>query len=367
MVTNLQLTLLLMVQLLIPAYGQHPQDPLYKYTFTVSTTKELYTALDEANRVGRTQILIAPGTYQLNKTINIKAQYIALISSSGDPSDTVLRGPGMVPSQRVFNLIRVAASHFLFSGLTAEAVPNHIIQIVGEQDVDYVRIEHCILQNAYEQILKVSHHPQRTDAADHGIVRDCTFGYTGGIGPQYYIGGIDLHLGTHWLIESNQFFGIASPSKHVAEHAIHLWNRSSNNTVIDNIIINSDRGIGFGLSQRGNTGGEIRGNIIFHSDNNHPYADAGIILETSPNTLVEDNVVIQHHSYPNAIEYRFAQTKQVIIRRNSVNQRIRQRNSASALQQNNRRVDDLPQVLKSIIVERFPASYQASVSEALEL
>ncbi len=337
----------------------------YQYTVKVDTEQGLYKAVKQANQRGNTLILIAEGIYQLSSTLNITGNHVALKSASGDPTTTILRGAGMVPSKRVKNLIRVTGQHFTFSGLTAESAPHHIIQIVGEANADYAVIEHCVLQNAYEQLLKVSHRANSPTAADHGIIRHCTFGYTEGIGPQYYIGGVDLHLGQHWLIDSNQFFGIASPADRVAEHAIHLWNNSGHNQVVDNVIINSDRGIGFGMGGRGNQGGLISGNIIYHADNNHPYADAGIILESSPDTTVKQNWVLQHHGYPNAIEYRFEATQGVLIAENGTNKKIRKRNSGSAELEDNYRLTELRPALKRTISERFPAHYQQQVFDTL--
>ena len=338
-----------------------PADKHYEYTVEVDSEQGLYKAIKRANQRGNTLILIADGIYQLNATLNITGNHIALRSVSGDPATTIRRGAGMVPSKRVKNLIRVTGQHFSFSGLTGEAAPHHIIQIVGEANADHAVIEHCILQDAYEQIVKVSHRANSKVAADNGIIRHCTFGYSAGIGPQYYIGGIDLHLGQNWLIESNQFFGIASPSDRVAEHAIHLWNNSSDNQVIGNVIINSDRGIGFGMGGRGNQGGLISDNIIYHADNNHPYADAGIILESSPNTIVKKNRVIQHHGYPNAIEYRFDATRGVFIAANGTNKKIRKRNGGSAELKDNHHLTVLPPAVKTSIIERFPVQYQQLV------
>ena len=77
----------------------------------------------------------------------------------------------------------------------------------------------------------------------------------------------------------NRFLDIASPSKYIAEHAIHIWNNSRDNSVESNLIIDSDRGIGFGMllnpESKGisNYAGTIKNNFIFHSQNKDPFAE----------------------------------------------------------------------------------------------
>ena len=91
-----------------------------------------------------------------------------------------------------------------------------------------------------------------------------------------------------------------------------------------NIIINADRGIGFGLGkQKGHDGGVIKNNFV------HVTRDVGIGLESSPNTSVAHNTVVTTN-YPNAIEYRFSKTKNVSIAYNLTNSRIASRNGGAA-------------------------------------
>jgi len=63
-------------------------------------------------------------------------------------------------------------------------------------------------------------------------------------------------------------------------------------------------------------GGLIADNVIIHTKADNPFADTGIILESSPNTVVKNNVLYMTTSYPNAIEYRFEHTKNVVIEGN---------------------------------------------------
>ena len=115
----------------------------------------------------------------------------------------------------------------------------------------------------------------------------------------------------------------------------------SDTGVENNIIIDSDRAIGFGMRKRvkgdenkyikfSNFGGIIRNNFIYHSDNQDPFGDTGIVLEDSPNTLVENNYIFMEHSYRRAIEYRFTPTQDVVIKNNHVNRLISSRNGGRA-------------------------------------
>lgn len=95
-----------------------------------------------------------------------------------------------------------------------------------------------------------------------------------------------MHGGHNWVVCRSLFRGIASPTSRVAEHAIHFCNNTKNILIEENIIINCDRGIGFDMTNRPNTGGLIQNNLISHSANKHPNADVGIIIEESPVTKI---------------------------------------------------------------------------------
>jgi hypothetical protein len=147
---------------------------------------------------------------------------------------------------------------------------------------------------------------------------------------------VDGHYCKNWVIRNNVFQGIRRPDGSIAEHAVHLWSGSEGTLVENNRIIDCDRGIGFGLGDRGHAGGIIRNNMIYHAamsgvDN----GDAGIILESSPGTRVYNNTIYFENDYPNAIEYRFAATAGVLIRNNLTNRQIRQRDGASGTVDNN--------------------------------
>ncbi len=334
-------------QLTLPKQVQYPVPAEFKQ-YHVSTSTQLYSALAQAMTTGNSAIYLTDGVYHVSQLIRIRAANIMLLSKSGNPNKVVLSGQGMRKTARVNNLIKVEASGFVLDGITLKNTGNHLIQIAAEKNVDYPVIRNCILQDSYEQLLKVSYGKNTPDTySDYGLIEYCRFEYTQGIGPNYYIGGVDAHGIRNWIIRHNLFRDIASPGGRIAEHAIHIWSNSSNNTVDDNIIIDSDRGIGFGMQQQhpnlrySNSGGVIKNNYIYHSDNGDPFADVGIILEDSQGeSVIENNKVYLGHHYPNAIEYRFPSTN-AIIKNNHTNKHISSRDDGRAELIDNRKMDNI--------------------------
>ena len=319
--------------------------PAYYKTYTVSNTQQVYQALNTIkNDQGYSAIMFNEGVYHLEHTLNITTPNLMLLSKSANPSNTILRGNGMKATQSADNLLRIAAPNFVLDGLTLERAGNHLIQIAGESGARKPIIRNAILQDGYEQLIKVTYSRKHTDKfSNEGLIENCLFRYTQGVGPNYYIGGIDAHGIRGWVIQNNIFENIASPSKYIAEHAIHLWNDTFNNIVKHNLIINSDRGIGFGMGMNNanyiyhsNFGGVIQDNIIYHANNKSKFSDVGIIIEDSPHTIIESNIVFLAHDYPHSIEYRFEQSTNIVIRNNNTNKGIRQRNGAEALVKNNK-------------------------------
>jgi len=92
--------------------------------------------------------------------------------------------------------------------------------------------------------------------------------------------------------------------------------------------VNCDRGIGFGLGDRGHVGGTIRNNMIYH-DGSEGFADVQIGLEDARNSQVYNNTIFMANSYQNAIEYRFESTTGVQIYNNLTNRAITARDGAS--------------------------------------
>ena len=166
--------------------------------------------LNNANSSGgNTTILLSDGTYTLSQGLWVTAPYITVAGQSGNRQNVIIQGDAMSSSASVQSIFSVTGSHFEVRDLTMQKCRNHIIQVKGENDADYAVVRNCILRDSYEQLLKVSVDLNNTSvAADNGLVEGCLFEYSAGIGPQYYIGGIDAHAAKNWAVRS----------KHLPQH-----------------------------------------------------------------------------------------------------------------------------------------------------
>lgn len=293
---------------------------------TVSTAGELSAAVANADTGGDTTILLTDGTYTLDAMLWIAAEGMTICGASGNRDAVTIRGRGMTGS--VSHIFNVAGNHFTARDMTLRDVANHAVQL--QVDVDDVTLRNLHILDTGEQMVKIAYDPDNLVASsDNGIMEECLLEYSAGTGPQYYIGGIDAHKAKNWTVRNNIFRGIRSPSGDVAEFAIHFWSWSEQTLVENNLIINCDRGIGFGLGDRGHIGGIIRNNMIYH-DSSEGFADVGIAVESSPGTQIYHNTIFMEHGYPNAIEYRWPSTILVRITNNLTNRAIVSRDAATA-------------------------------------
>jgi PKD repeat protein len=306
--------------------GEHGDT---KAQVTVSTAAELADAIASANQGGPDEILLEDGTYTIDATYGliVEADGVTVRSLSGNRESVIIEGEGMYGS--ITHIFQVAGDGFAARDMTLRGVANHAIQIHGEDDADSPLLSNLHILDTYEQMIKVSYQSGSSVGSDDGVLEGCLLEYSAGIGPQYYIGGFDGHLCGDWVVRDNTFIGIRSPSDDVAEHAVHFWSDSHGTVVERNLIINCDRGIGFGLGDRGHSGGIIRNNMIYH-DSSEGFADVGIALESASDIQVYNNTIFFENSYENAIEVRFSASTGVEILNNLTNRVIRERDGAVA-------------------------------------
>lgn len=299
-------------------------------TLVVNSATSFRNALNAVNSsAGNVTILLENGSYQVASPVSypfITASNLVIRSASGQRDSVILYGEGMKDvSPNTEDGLHVAGDYVTIADLTIRDVGNHGIQVSGH----HVYVHNVRIQNTYQQMLKGATSENSIDSA---VVQCSLFEYTSETGPNYYIGGLDIHKGHRWIVRDNVFKNIISPAGSVAEHAIHFWNNSGNNLIERNLIINCDRGIGFGLGNSMNTAGVIQNNMIYN-DGAGQFNDVGIGLESSPGTKVFHNTI--YIEYQNAIEYRFAATSDVEIKNNLTNKPITSRDGAQAQVESN--------------------------------
>lgn len=328
-----------------------------KTSVTVSTLSWLESALNTANSRSDTskryEIIIKNGTYNLTNWLSIKWNKIIVRWEDWDAKDVVLKWKWMKSS--VTHWFWVTWNDAIIWDLSIGEVKNHAIQVHGEKDSDNLLVHNVEIYNTWEQMLKWSFDTKDTSKwSDNWVIECSKFYYTSNYWPQYYIGWIDVHNWKNWIVRNNSFRNIRSPESNLAEHAIHFWSNSENTLVENNIIVNCDRWIWFGLWDKWHKYWVIRNNFIYHDSTRW---DVWIWLENSEGTKVYNNTIYQKHNYGNAIEYRFSNSKNIEIINNLTNKNIASRDNWSATISNNitnvdssffNNIDNLDFSLKSI-------------------
>lgn len=302
---------------------------------TVNNVNDLFKAVGINGTRGHVTVLLEDGIYQLTRTLYIHGPSITIRGKSGVRENVIIQGDAMSATAKVQILIRVEKDDFGLADLTLRNCGWHLLQIAGETDADRPVIDNVVFQDAYEQLMKVTYSAIKPEmSSDSGIVKNCLFEYTAGIGPQYYIGGIDAHHSKGWIISANILKNITSPDQYLPDPAIHFWSGSENTIVERNLIINCERGIGFGLGyDRGHIGGIIRNNMIYHDGS--VYHDVGIGVEACPDVRIYNNTVFMKGDYPNSIELRWSLSTNGKIYNNLCNGLIQLRDTSSAELGNN--------------------------------
>lgn len=304
-----------------------------KETVNVSTFDGLYNAVLQAKTRTSTdkwyEIVIASWNYNITKNLWITAEKVIFRWQSGKASDVVLHWQAMTSGMS--HGFMVAGKNIMIWDLTIQNVKNHAIQVHWEKDADNFFVHNVNFFDTWEQMLKWSFDSNTWIWADNWIVQCSHFEYKAWIGPQYYIGWIDVHNGKNWTVRNNTFKSIISPDTSVAEHAVHFWSNSENTLVENNLIINCDRWVGFWLGNSKHTWWIIRNNIIYHNSSKW---DVWIGLESVVWAKVLNNTIFLENTYNNTIEYRFTVTN-VTIENNLTNKLIKQRDSWNATLNNN--------------------------------
>ena len=297
--------------------------PLGATEILVHNYRELLDALN--NSTPGDTILMANGTYNIYDWATVNVENLTIKSQSGIRDSVILDGNGYYGDIG----FDIHANDVTIKDITIKNVRYNCIYT--HNSINNLHIINCKFIDSAEHFIKIKR-GYDPSPSENGIVANCLFKYSAGVGPQSYIGGIDGHFCKDWIISNNVFKYIKSPEPILAGYTIHFWDDSENTLVEKNLIINCDRGIGFGLISSANTGGIIRNNMIHHDNST---GDVGISLQTSPNTQVYNNSIFFDNDYPYAIECRFTETQNVYIANNLSNKNIWFRDGATGIVEHN--------------------------------
>jgi len=109
-----------------PFFNSPYSSPTNLKHVSINSIYQLNRELRNANKNnGYVSLDIEDGVYQLDQTLNIKADYIALNSKSGHPENVILQG-SKIKNAGVPVLIKVFSNHFSIDGITLQNAKNHL-------------------------------------------------------------------------------------------------------------------------------------------------------------------------------------------------------------------------------------------------
>jgi hypothetical protein len=303
-----------------------PPDPGTSTVVHVSTVQQLADAC--WNLASHQAIVIAPGTYDLTDHVfpngvdgrltvgrygAPQIRDVQIRGATGDPADVVIVGGGMTDPTVPFGFQIFTAVDVLIADLTVGGVYYHAVAIQNDQGASRVRLYHCRLHDAGEQIVKANRgtNPGAADVVIEycdvfltaGAVHHPDLGYC-------YTNGIDAIGGLRWVIRDTVVRNIYCQDGSLAGPAILMWQGSADTVVERVTILNSSRGVALGLVSAADHSGGIVRNCFVRWDPDAAYAVDVAISTTSPGARILHNTILTQDLYqprgPVAIEVRFA-------------------------------------------------------------
>jgi hypothetical protein len=284
----------------------------------VSTEAQLQSAV--ASLTSNTTIVIAPGTYTLSKTLNVRGPLtnVGIRGATTNRDDVVLMGAGRDNAnygQTPYGIwVDGDVKYLEIANLSIRELYYHPIIFNPGPTAPHVYNVHLV--NGGQQLIKTNPNADGTGIND-GIIEYSLFEYTP-TSRDWYANAIQVLAGSGWIIRNNLIRNVQAPAGQQAGPAVLAWFSASNTIVEGNTFINCQREISFGLIDRtpnDNTGGIIRNNFIYR-DASVQMGDVAIGVFDSPNTHVVHNTIVINGTYKNAIEYRFPDTSGVFIANN---------------------------------------------------
>jgi hypothetical protein len=326
--------------------GNAPQLPITGTRIVnVSTEAQLQSAM--GNLQNGDTILLSNGTYNLTSSLYVNGRHNVTIRGTAGSTNIVLAGKGMdnssygnVPFGVWSNGTNTTIAHLTIR----DTWDNEIIFNPGAQSP---RVYCVRLLNAGSQFIKSN--PTDVNAGlgvNNGVVEYCWFEYTGsppgdhgaGVG---YFNGISAHAAKSWMVRGNLFKNLHNPdgTAYPWNPAVLFWRNSTNTVTEQNVFINVDRAIAYGLDNstpyRDHAGGVIQNNFVYLtpgllSASRKASSDGPIIAWNSPGTQVDHNTVLLNSNEFYAVEFRFSTTSNCTARNNLADGPVHLRDSASA-------------------------------------
>ncbi|HOC42309.1 MAG TPA: hypothetical protein PKJ99_04740 [Thermoanaerobaculales bacterium] len=324
-----------------------PPDPGVFTVVDVDTAQELADAC--WNLASNQAIVIAPGTYDLSAVVfpnGIDGRLtvgrygapsisnVQIRGATGDPADVVLHGAGMTDPIVPFGFQIFTATDVLIADLTIGSVYYHAVAIQNDQGATRVRLYHCRLHDAGEQIVK-GNRGASPGAADV-VIEYCEVSLSDGaiVHPDLgycYTNAIDAIGGQRWVIRDNLIRGIWCQDGDLAGPAVLMWQGSADTVVERNVFVDCSRGVSLGLvSPQDHTGGVVRNNFLRWNPQAGYTVDVPIYT-TSPGAAIFHNSVLTHGLYDAAVEVRYAGATGVEVRGNLMDGAVRARDGAAPL------------------------------------
>jgi len=186
---------------------------------------------------------------------------------------------------------------------------------------------------------------------NNGVVEYCWFEYTGsppadhgaGVG---YFNGISAHAAQNWTVRGSLFKNLHNPdgTAYPWNPAVLFWRHSANTVTEQNVFVNVDRAVAYGLENTvpyfDHAGGVVRNNFVYLtpgllSASRKASSDGSIIAWNSPGTQVDHNTVLVNSNEFYAVEFRFSTTTNGTARNNLADAPIHLRDNATATQSGN--------------------------------
>ena len=264
-----------------------------------------------------TTIVIASGRYHLTATLAIaNVDGLEIRGASGNRDDVVIEGPGLQPvagKGPLDGFWMGNARHVTIADLTVRDFPRH--GVIMNAGTEAPRIRNVRFVDAGQQFIKANPGAEGRGIR-RGVVEDSRFEYTT-TSRDSYTNGISAIGAQGWVVRRSWFVNMRGPGGQLGGPAL-LFRGGARDTLVErNTFVNCQRGVMFGMFDRtpdDHAGGVIRNNV-FHRGTAEG-GDVGISLWDAPDARVLYNTVIVSGTYHAAIDYRFADTRGVVIANN---------------------------------------------------